>query len=89
VSFQENITVALSQAELVGAKAIATDVDEQGNYWTVVMLTKDSTEQIIVNQQESAKRLAGPAMAAFNAQDRMDAAFDKIFNSELTINSGN
>ncbi|MDR0443321.1 MAG: hypothetical protein LBH44_07960 [Treponema sp.] len=86
LSFQENITVALSKAELVGAKVVDQDVDEQGNVWTVVMLGKTNTVEII-NQQQAAAKLAIPAMASFNAEDRMNDAFAKAYNQEVGVGS--
>jgi len=76
LSFQENITVALSQSRLQGASIVNEDMDDAGNYWTVVMLNKRGTVQEI-NQAVAAAKLAVPAMASFNAQERMDQAFDK------------
>ena len=76
LSFQENITVALSQARLQGASIVDEDMDDAGNYWTVIMLNKGGVVQEI-NQAVAAAKLAVPAMASFNAQDRMDQAFDK------------
>jgi len=80
IAFQENITVALSQSRLQGASIVDEDTDEAGNYWTVVMLSKTSTVQEI-NQAVSAARLAVPAMASFNAEERMNQAFDKYLGS--------
>ena len=82
LSFQENITVALSQARLVGATIIEEDEDAKGNYWTAVMLSKTNAVNEI-NQAVSAAKLRVPAMASFNAQERMDQAFDKILKSEV------
>jgi len=81
VSFQENITVALSQARLQGSSVVDEDVDEAGNYWTVVMLNKTRVVQEM-NQAVSAAKLAVPAMASFNAEDRMNQAFDRYFGTE-------
>jgi hypothetical protein len=80
LSFQENITVALSQARLQGSSVVNEDVDEAGNYWTVVMLNKTRVVQEI-NQAVSAAKLAVPAMASFNAEDRMNDAFDRYFGT--------
>jgi len=77
MSFQENITVALSQARLQGASVVDEDTDEAGNYWTVVMLNKTSTVQEI-NQAAAAAKLRVPAMASFDAEARMNEAFDKF-----------
>jgi len=82
LSFQENITVALSQARLVGATIIEEDEDAKGNHWTAVMLSKTNAVNEI-NQAVSAAKLKVPAMASFNAQDRMDQAFDKILKNEV------
>ncbi|MDR1838921.1 MAG: hypothetical protein LBQ93_04960 [Treponema sp.] len=76
LSFQENITVALSQARLQGSSIVNEDMDDAGNYWTVVMLNKRGTVQEI-NQAVAAAKLAVPAMASFNAEQRMNEAFDK------------
>jgi len=75
LSFQENITVALSQARLQGSNVVDEDTDEAGNYWTVVMLNKSGAVQEI-NQAVAAAKLAVPAMASFNAEERMNQAFD-------------
>ena len=76
LSFQENITVALSQTRLQGASIVDEDMDAAGNYWTVVALNKTSTVQEI-NQAIAAAKLSVPAMASFNAEDRMNQAFDR------------
>jgi len=75
LSFQENITVALSQARLQGATVVDEDMDNAGNYWTVVMLNKSGAVREI-NQAIAAAKLAVPAMASFNAEQRMNQAFD-------------
>jgi len=82
VSFQENITVALSQSRLQGAAVVDELEDERGNYWTIVMLSKTSTVAEI-NQAVASSKLAVPAMAAFNAEASMNAAFDKFVKNEV------
>jgi len=78
LSFQENITVALSQAQLQGASIVDEGMDtSSGNYWTVIMLNKTNTVQEI-NQAVAAAKLAVPAMASFKAEERMNEAFDKF-----------
>ena len=77
ISFQQNITVALSRSRLQGASIIEEVEDANGNYWTVVMLNKTSTVNEI-NQAVAAAKLAVPAMASFNAEARMNDAFDKF-----------
>jgi len=85
LSFQENITVALSKSTLTGSSIVDEDTDDNGQYWVVVMLSKANTVKEIINAQESAKKLAPAAMASFNAEDRMNAAFDKAYGTELGI----
>jgi len=77
ISFQENITVALSQSRLQGASIVDEIQDASGNYWTIVMLSKTNTVNEI-NQAASAARLRVPAMASFDAEARMNDAFDKF-----------
>jgi len=80
ISFQENITVALSKARLQGASIVNEDIDEAGNYWTVAMLNKSGVVQEI-NQAVAAAKLAVPAMASFNAEERMNQAFDRYVDT--------
>jgi len=84
LSFQENLTVALSKSTLTGSTIINEDQDENGNYWVVVMLSKTNVVQEIT-QAQAAARLAVPAMASFSAEERMNAAFDRAYASELGI----
>jgi hypothetical protein len=83
LSYQENITVALSRSTLTGATVIGQDEDSQGRVWTVVSISKNSVASEI-NQAASAARLAVPKAAAFNAADRMDTAFKKLSAEEIT-----
>jgi hypothetical protein len=84
VSFQENITVALSKSKLQGASQVEGDFDEAGSYWCVVMMSKaDSAKEI--DQAASAAKLAVPAMASFNAEARMNEAFDKLNGQEVQV----
>ena len=82
LSYQENITVALSQARLVGASIVEEDEDANGNYWTAVMLTKTGAVNEI-NQAVAAAKLRVPAMASFDAESRMNAAFDRFYKNEV------
>ena len=86
LSFQENITVSLSKATLQGATVVDQDVDKDGQVWTVVFLGKTNVAQEI-NQAQAAARLAVPAMASFSAEDRMNAAFNKVNNQEVRVGS--
>ncbi|MDR0455981.1 MAG: hypothetical protein LBH20_04775 [Treponema sp.] len=84
LSFQENITVALSKSTLTGSVPVEEDQDENGNYWVVVMLSKTNTVTEI-NQAQAAARLAVPAMASFSAEDRMNEAFGRAYSSEIGV----
>jgi len=84
LSFQENMTVALSKSTLTGSAIVDEDQDDNGNYWVVVMLSKVNTVKEI-NQAQAAARLNVPAMASFNAEDRMNAAFDRAYGSEIGV----
>jgi len=85
ISFQENITVALSQANLVGARVVEQDRTEDGSVWTVVWLDKASVANEI-NQAQAAAKLAVPAMASFSAEDRMNEAFDRQAGQDFVAN---
>jgi len=84
LSFQENMTVALSKSTLTGSRVADFDFTDDGTCWVVVLLDKSSTVQEI-NQAQAAARLNVPAMASFNAEDRMNAAFDRAYGSELSV----
>jgi hypothetical protein len=78
LSFQENITVALSQSRLIGSTIILEDQDDKGNYWTTIMMSKSGVVNEI-NQAVSAAKLQVPAMASFDAESRMNDAFDNYY----------
>jgi len=84
ISFQENMTVALSKSTLQGSVVADQDADKDGMVWTVVFLGKTNVAQEI-SQAQAAARLAVPAMASFNAEDRMNAAFDRVNNQEARV----
>jgi hypothetical protein len=84
ISFQENITVALSKSSLSGSRIVDADFDDGGNCWTVVQFGKSNIVQEI-NQAQAAAKLAVPAMASFNAEERMNAAMDKAFGQEVQV----
>jgi len=84
ISFQENMTVALSKSTLTGASIVDEDGDPNGNWWVVVMLNKSNVVNEI-NQAQAAARLAVPAMASFNAEARMNAAFDRVNGQEMQV----
>jgi hypothetical protein len=84
LAFQENITVALSKSTLTGSRIVDADFDDGGNCWTVVQLGKSNIVQEI-NQAQAAAKLAAPAMASFNAEERMNYAFDKAYGQEVLV----
>jgi hypothetical protein len=77
LAFQENITVALFQARLQGSSVVDENTDTAGNYWTVVMLSKSEVAKEI-NQAAASAKLAVPKAASFDAEARMNAAFDAV-----------
>jgi hypothetical protein len=86
IAFQENITVALSQSRLQGASVVEEDMDDAGNYWTVVMLSKAEVAKEI-NQATAAAKLKVPAAASFDAEKRMNAAFDAVKNDVQVVSN--
>jgi hypothetical protein len=76
LSFQEEVTRALSQADLKGARTIEMQTDENGLLWVVMEYSK-SAAATDYSAAAAAAKLAVPAAAAFDALSRMDNAFDK------------
>jgi len=76
IAFQENITVTLSSSDVSGAQVIAEDEDRDGNWWCVLYLNKAAIAREI-NQAQTAARLTVPAMASFDAETRMNEAFER------------
>ena len=76
LAFQENITVTLSKSNLSGAQIWYEEPDSSGNWWCVMYLSKANVTREI-SQAQAAARLAVPAMASFNAEDRMNQAFEQ------------
>ncbi|MDR1147173.1 MAG: hypothetical protein LBK66_00930 [Spirochaetaceae bacterium] len=76
LSFQETITQTLSKAELKGSRTVKLAMDDTGLLWVVMEFSKSAAENE-VNQAAAAAKLAVPQAAAFDALQRMDAAFSK------------
>jgi hypothetical protein len=76
LSFQEEITQTLSRSDLKGSRTIQMQMDDNGLLWVVMEYSK-SAAQAEVDQAANAAKLKVPQAAAFNALDRMDAAFSK------------
>jgi hypothetical protein len=85
LSFQENITVALSKSTLEGSRVVEQDQSADGSVWTVVWLGKNDVVREI-SQAQAAARLAVPAMASFNAEARMNEAFSNAAAQEYQAN---
>jgi hypothetical protein len=84
IGFQETVTQALSKSTLSGAGVAAIDTAPDGSFWAVVQMSKSDVGKEI-NQQANAAKLNAPKMAAFDAQARMDKAFDKISGAEVQV----
>ena len=77
VAFQQNYTIALSKAQLSGAVVVAETVDGDGAWWTVVYFSKENVSREI-NQAQAAAKLAVPEMLPFNAEARINEAFERV-----------
>jgi hypothetical protein len=77
LAFQENITVTLSKADLSGAVVWFMEEEKDGQWWCVMHLSKADVVKEI-SQAQAAARLAVPAMASFDAEKRMNEAFEQL-----------
>jgi hypothetical protein len=84
VAFQENFTLALSQSRLTGSSVVDENMDDNGNYWCVVILGKGEVVKEI-NQAAAEAKLRVPAAASFDAERRMNAAFDLLTGEEIQV----
>jgi nitroimidazol reductase NimA-like FMN-containing flavoprotein (pyridoxamine 5'-phosphate oxidase superfamily) len=76
LAFQENITVTLSKSNISGAVVFNEEPDKDGQWWCVMHLSKANVVKEI-SQAQAAARLAVPAMASFDAEKRMNEAFEQ------------
>ena len=76
LAFQENITVTLSKSDLSGAVIVIEEPDSDGQWWCVMHLSKANVAKEITQAQAAAK-LAVPAMSSFDAERRMNEAFEQ------------
>jgi len=76
LAFQENITVTLSKSNLSGAVIVVEEPDNDGQWWCVMHLSKANAAREITQAQTAAK-LAVPAMSSFDAEQRMNEAFEQ------------
>jgi len=82
LSFQENITVTLSKSNISGAVPMWDGNDKDGSWWSVLYLSKANVAREIT-QAKAAARLAVPAMSSFDAENRMNEAFERLRKEEL------
>jgi len=83
LAFQAIITESLSRSRFQGAVIVDEDWIN-GTYYVVMYLNKTDVVREI-NQAQASARLAVPAMAAFNAIDQMNEAFDRAYARELQV----
>jgi hypothetical protein len=76
LAFQESITVTLSKSNLSGAVIQFEEPDSSGEWWVVMYLSKANAAKEIT-QAQTAARLAVPTMASFDAEERMNEAFEQ------------
>jgi hypothetical protein len=84
ISFQEQIIVTISKAELSGTKVIEMDEDEEGNFWVVVTMEKWPVFDVITRSQILAK-LNVPQMASFDPEALLPDAFESAVKTEITV----
>ncbi|MDR1128944.1 MAG: hypothetical protein LBL20_06500 [Treponema sp.] len=84
LAFQENFTLALSESRMLGSSVVDEDMDDNGNYWCIVMLTKGETVKEI-NQAAAQAKLRVPAAASFDAERRMNEAFALMADEEIQV----
>jgi len=83
VSFQESITVILSESRIQGARTVDEDIAPNGQYWVVLMLSRSSTAQEIAAATEIASNMFPGFEHAMNAVHRMDSAMGR--NNQVPI----
>lgn len=84
ISFQESMSVALSESRLLGARVWSEHQDADGSWWAVMHLDKDSFIQEI-SQAQAQARLEVPMMMSFDAEDRMNDAFDEMYRRQRQV----
>ena len=82
LAYQENITVTLSKSNLSGSVVWYEAFEKNGECWVVMHLSKANVVKEI-SQAQAAARLAIPAMASFDAEDRMNQAFEQAAREGL------
>jgi len=82
VTFTETITTRFSNSFLSGSSVIEEDMDDKGNYWTVIMMKK---ENIVtgLNAVQSAAITETPAMASFIPGTNLNEALQSVYGVEI------
>jgi len=88
LTFQENITLALSESRLHGAVIVSEEQTADGQYWIVVMLARSDVAAEILSAAESTARLVPGANAAMWATDRMDRAMHRQSLANIVVAGG-
>ena len=83
VAFQEDISIQLTKAHLQGAVVENEDWID-GTYYVVMRLSKSDVVREI-NQAQAAAKLKVPAMLSFDAEARMNEAFERAAAEELRV----
>jgi len=81
LAFQESITVTLSKSDLRGALIYWEGSDRDGMWWCVMYLSKTNVVNEI-SQAQAVARIAVPKMASFDAEQRMNEAFEQLKKEE-------
>jgi len=83
-SFRERITVTISKADVKGSSILAEGDDEDGNWWVVVIMSKEPASDVITQAQDQA---AGdfPQMAGFNTGALLNDALANIVKEEIAV----
>jgi hypothetical protein len=71
-SFQSEITVAVAQAELVGAREIGYYLDDNGIVWVAIRYSRDEAKQLISQSTKDSGKLSESQKSALSAEDRLD-----------------
>jgi hypothetical protein len=82
--FQERITVTISKAELLGLSVVTRDMDDEGNFWVMVMMNKESVSNMITQAQDQAKA-DFPQMASFNTVAMLSNAIANVVKGEIAV----
>ena len=83
VSFQSEVTTALSKSRLSGARIVEQNADKDGAWWTVIYFNRANANREI-SQAEAAAKLAVPFAINLMQQDRMDEKFAQAAKEDWT-----